>query len=101
MGAMTLPLHCTFSDQPENRFIVLELDGKFFIGIIEGFILSVLYIRHSSHKKNSKHIPTNTNPFRYSFVPRTIIEWNPLPALDVECTSPESFKTQLAWVKWD
>ena len=55
----------------------------------------------SSHKKNFKHLPTNTNPFRYSFVPRTIIEWNSLPASAVECTSPESFKTQLARVKWD
>ena len=55
----------------------------------------------SSHKKNFKHLPTNTDPFRYSFVPRTIIEWNSLPASAVECTSPESFKTQLARVKWD
>ena len=55
----------------------------------------------SSHKKNFKHLPTNTDPFRYSFVPRTVIEWNSLPASAVECTSPESFKTQLARVKWD
>ena len=50
----------------------------------------------SSHEKNFKHLPTNTDPFRYFFVPRTIIEWNSLPASAVECTSPESFKTQLA-----
>ena len=55
----------------------------------------------SSHKKNFKYLPTNTDTFRYSFVPRTIIEWNSLPASAVECTSPESFKTQLARVKWD
>ena len=51
----------------------------------------------SSHKKNLKYLPINTDPFRCSFVPRTIIESNSLPASAVEC----NFKTQLARVNWD
>ena len=49
----------------------------------------------SSHKKNFKDLPTNTDPFRYSFVPRTIIERNSLPASAVECTSPSP--SRLSW----
>ena len=48
------------------------------------------------HKYTYKHLTPHTDPYKHSFLCRTIPEWNSLPARAVEATSVESFKTHLA-----
>ena len=50
----------------------------------------------SNHKYKYQTIRTNTNEFKNSFIPRTIPEWNSLPAPTAEAESVASFKAQLA-----
>ena len=38
-----------------------------------------------------KHVSAKTDTFKYSFLPRTICDWNPLPNWIVQSTSPETF----------
>ena len=55
----------------------------------------------ASHGYTFRTQRANTNEYLNSFVPRTIKDWNRLPAAAVESGTTESFKTQLATVAWD
>lgn len=42
------------------------------------------------------HVFTRIDQFRYSFIPRTIVQWNSLPAQVVLAPSTETFKLRLS-----
>ena len=42
-----------------------------------------------------KQIQTNKDSYKFSFYPRTIIQWNMLPTSAVLCTTVEDFKEQI------
>ncbi len=49
----------------------------------------------ASHHLKIQHLATNCTPYRQSFFPRTIPEWNILPQELVDCGSPETFRARL------
>ena len=49
-----------------------------------------------NHSYTFRQISTTTNYHKYSFYPRTIVQWNALPANIAESTSLDQFKTALA-----
>ena len=42
-----------------------------------------------------RYIFARTNVYKYSFIPRTIDEWNNLPKIVVSCNTLQAFKSQL------
>ena len=50
----------------------------------------------SNHQYKYQTIQTHTEVYRNSFYPRTIPDWNRLPAEAVNCPSADSFRQQLA-----
>ena len=50
----------------------------------------------ANHPYKYLHLPCRINQYKYSFFPRTIVEWNKLPCTIVTLPSTDSFKTQLA-----
>ena len=57
--------------------------------------------RHTraSHCHKFKHKTATGDLLKYSFVNRTVPDWNPLPACVAEAESLDSFKAQLAQAK--
>ena len=53
-------------------------------------------LTRSNHKHKYQTICTNTNEYKNSLIPRTIPEWNSLPASIAEAETIVSFKAQLA-----
>ena len=52
----------------------------------------------STHKSSSisfRHPTSRKNCFKYSFLPRTMVEWNLLPSNIREATTTETFKSRL------
>ena len=49
----------------------------------------------SSHPYKYRHISTRTTQYKHSFFPRTVIDWNSLPADTVEVPTVEAFKERL------
>jgi hypothetical protein len=45
-----------------------------------------------SHKHSFIQIQTRTNSYKYSFFPRTIIDWNSLPESVISQSNSEKFK---------
>lgn len=52
--------------------------------------------RQYTHDHSFKHIQTTKDTYKYSFYPRTLIQWNLLPAVAVQCTTLDSFKEQVS-----
>jgi hypothetical protein len=50
----------------------------------------------SSHSFKFRTIRSNKDPYKYSFFPRTIVEWNPLPATIVQVENIDVFKKRLS-----
>ena len=48
--------------------------------------------RHS-HDFGFRHIYSHVNSYKFSFLPRTIVQWNLLPVNVVSCDTVDSFKT--------
>ena len=46
----------------------------------------------SKHRYKFRHIPTNTNAYKYSSFPCTIPSWNNLPTTAITVTSLEAFQ---------
>lgn len=53
------------------------------------------YMGRRDHQKKVKLTQTHTNYFRYSFIPRTIFEWNDLPSDIVDSSTETLFKNKL------
>ena len=53
----------------------------------------------SSHRPKFKHTAANGDLLKYSFVNRTVPDWNTLPAPMAEAESLNIFKAQLAQAK--
>ena len=51
--------------------------------------------RQYTHNFSFRQIQSNKDTYKYSFYPRTIVQWNLLPAAAVQCTTLDSFKEQL------
>ena len=51
---------------------------------------------HQNHSLTYQQISTTTNYHKYSFYPRTIVQWNDLPATVAEQTTLDQFKAELA-----
>ena len=64
-------------------------------------------LEHTDSRTRSSHGYTfrvqraQTDELKFSFAPRTIIEWNSLPASVVDADSVETFRSRLAKVAWD
>ena len=54
----------------------------------------------SSHSLKFRQSQTSTNTFKYSFFPRTIPSWNSLPRSVAEAPSLDTFKRELASLKF-
>ena len=54
----------------------------------------VSYTR-SNHSLKLFHLPTRIDVYKYSFLPRTIIQWNQLPISDIDKTDIDTFKNNL------
>ena len=52
--------------------------------------------RHTTHSQNLRQLNYKTSHLEHSFTPKTIRDWNSLPASMAEASSLESFKGQLA-----
>ena len=52
-----------------------------------------------THDKKFNHLQTSSDPYKYSFFPDTIKEWNKLPAQTVTSGSVETFKSLLNHTK--
>jgi len=50
----------------------------------------------SAHPLKCQHVFTRIDPYKLSFIPRTIIEWNRLPCNVATSPSTDSFKTGLS-----
>ena len=50
----------------------------------------------SAHPFKCQHVSTRIDVYKYSFIPRTIIQWNQLPHCLATAPSAECFKTGLA-----
>ncbi len=51
--------------------------------------------QRTSHSKCIKMVACKTDTYKYSFIPRTIPEWNSLPESAVLCETSDAFKTVL------
>ena len=51
--------------------------------------------RQHSHIYSFRPIQTTKDSYKYSFYPRTILQWNLLPVAAVQCTTLESFREQI------
>ena len=49
----------------------------------------------NTHNKQYLHKRVNIDPYKYSYFPRTIIEWNSLSKQEVDCQSLGQFKAVL------
>ena len=49
----------------------------------------------TSHNYKFMHLQPNTSAYKFSYFPKTIRDWNSMPAAIVECSSLELFKQQL------
>ena len=47
------------------------------------------------HELHFRQLHTNTNMYKYSFLPRTICKWNLLPVSTIECVTIDAFKQKL------
>ena len=55
----------------------------------------VTRLTRRSHNKSYIEISTNKDSFKYSFLPRTLTDWNSLPGNLVNTQDPKSFKAKL------
>ena len=51
--------------------------------------------RQYTHSHSYRHIHTSLDSYKYSFYPKTIVQWNLLPAAAVQCPTLDSFKEQI------
>ena len=53
------------------------------------------YSLRTKHSKQIESKSVNIDTFKYSFFPRTILEWNKLSSTEVDCQSVNQFKAAL------
>ena len=51
--------------------------------------------RQFTHSHSYRHIHTSLDSYKYSLYPKTIVQWNMLPAAAVQCPTLDSFKEQI------
>ena len=51
--------------------------------------------RQYAHSHSYRHIHISLDSYKYSFYPKTIVQWNLLPAATVQCPTLDSFKEQI------
>ena len=51
--------------------------------------------RQYTHSHSYRHIHTILDSYKYSFYPKTIVQWNLLPTAAVQCPTLDSFKEQI------
>ena len=51
--------------------------------------------RQYTHSHSYIHIYSSLDSYKYSFYPKTIVQWNLLPAAAVQCPTLDSFKEQI------
>jgi hypothetical protein len=51
--------------------------------------------RQYTHSHSYRHIHTSLDSYKYSFYPKTIVQWNLLPAAAVQCPTLDSFKEEI------
>ena len=51
--------------------------------------------RQYTHSHSYRHTHTSLDSYKYTFYPKTIVQWNLLPAAAVQCPTLDSFKEQI------
>ena len=87
-----LGLHALAQRRKQSRLNLLY-KIKHGISIIDPnqYLLDPTFISRSDHSQKIRRWQCSTDCFKYSFFPRTIVDWNSLPASVVEASSLESF----------
>ena len=79
------------------RLIILYKSIRHIIAVNSNeYLTPIVLPTRQNHSYTFRQISTTTNYHKYSFYPRTIVQWNALPANIAESTSLDQFKTALA-----
>jgi len=62
---------------------------------VRNLLHPVTRLTRRSHNKSYIELQTNKDTFKFSFVPRTLKEWNSLPSEIVNLPTPKAFKDKL------